>query len=486
MKQNLHLMATLWPLLRLRAFFNRRLDPTKMQSISCTGMSEAEAHMEVLWQTKVSRENSRLTSCPSRPSLTLPSGPIPMCPAYTSVKNPKSGTLANSKRLHSGRKAYREGHGMGWNACSSTTRGWFKYTGAIVLPLLGCASAFSRSIVEGFSKPRRTIVEALSKDFRTSLEQQSNTCRRNFEESCVWTHAVVPARYGLGLALGLMVLFFLTTIWIESRAQLPDFKSASAVKRPNALLEGLVKGAVSNLPLEGASICIKETGQYAFANQQGHFSLSTDQINGTLVIRFEGYETVEVQYEGGALIKGQTTIRLNKDASAIPPLVVGDSIPDMLWDMPLAVINHPAGRTQLTLREYKDSKLLILDFWATWCAPCVKSVQKWQDATARYHENGLAVMTVNVGFFSKTLPFMIQRKWTLPAAVGENTHLLNSYFFDRYQVGGVVWIKESRIAAISYENDENMEKLPLILSGKSVALHSTSLNSHQKPSIPNQ
>src|SRR5690606_38513692 len=120
----------------------------------------------------------------------------------------------------------------------------------------------------GFSKPRRTIVEALSKDCRTSLKQQSNTRRRNFEESCVWTHAMAPARNGLGLALGLMVVFFLTTIWIESRAQLPDFKSASAVKRPNALLEGLVKGAASNLPLEGASICIKETGQYAFANQQ--------------------------------------------------------------------------------------------------------------------------------------------------------------------------------------------------------------------------
>jgi len=219
MKQNLHLMATLWPLLRLRAFFNRCLNPTKMQSLSGTGMPEAEAYLEVLRHTKVSREYSRLASCPSPPSLTLPSGPIPMCPAYTSVKNPKSGTLANSKRLHSGRKAYMEGHGVGWNTCSSTTRGWFKYAGAIVLPLLGCASAFSRSVVEGFSKPTRIIVEALSKDCRTSLEQQSNTCRRNFEESCVWTHAMAPARNGLGLALGLMVTLFLTIMCLEARAQ---------------------------------------------------------------------------------------------------------------------------------------------------------------------------------------------------------------------------------------------------------------------------
>ena len=47
------------------------------------------------------------------PSLILPSGPIPMCPAYTSVKSPKSGTLAKEWRLNSGRKRHTAGHGMG-------------------------------------------------------------------------------------------------------------------------------------------------------------------------------------------------------------------------------------------------------------------------------------------------------------------------------------------------------------------------------------
>src|SRR5690606_18657964 len=85
-----------------------------------------------------------------------------------------------------------------------------------------CASAFSGSVVEGFSKPRRTIVEALSKDCRTSLEQQSNTRRRNPEETCVWTHAMAPARNGLGLALGLMATLFLTIMCLETRAQRPE------------------------------------------------------------------------------------------------------------------------------------------------------------------------------------------------------------------------------------------------------------------------
>src|SRR5690606_40169539 len=73
------------------------------------------------WQNKGRRKlgvsilglgKPRAIPCVIPPSVTLPSGPIPICPAYTSVKRPKSGTLAKGKRLHSGRKAYRERFGM--------------------------------------------------------------------------------------------------------------------------------------------------------------------------------------------------------------------------------------------------------------------------------------------------------------------------------------------------------------------------------------
>ncbi len=74
------------------------------------------------WQNKVRRKSGKGMSavgkaqpipCLSPSSLTLPSGPIPICPAYTSVKRPKSDTLANVWRLYSGRNAHSAGQRMG-------------------------------------------------------------------------------------------------------------------------------------------------------------------------------------------------------------------------------------------------------------------------------------------------------------------------------------------------------------------------------------
>lgn len=68
-------------------------------------------------------------------------------------------------------------------------------------------------------------------------------------------------------------------------------------------------------------------------------------------------------------VSGQEAVGLNK----IKPLQIGDTIPEELWDMPMQVINHPKGKKSVTLGQYRNRSLIILDFWSSWCGSCLKS-----------------------------------------------------------------------------------------------------------------
>ncbi len=59
------------------------------------------------------------------------------------------------------------------------------------------------------------------------------------------------------------------------------------------------------------------------------------------------------------------------DGLLIKPLKIGDTIPESLWDLKLDVVGHPAGTNKLTLKDYRDRDLIILDFWATYCSSCI-------------------------------------------------------------------------------------------------------------------
>ncbi|MBO4656900.1 MAG: AhpC/TSA family protein [Bacteroidales bacterium] len=42
-----------------------------------------------------------------------------------------------------------------------------------------------------------------------------------------------------------------------------------------------------------------------------------------------------------------------------------------------------------------DTRFIILDFWATWCLPCVKSIPMLKDVYAKYHDKGLEIYSIS-------------------------------------------------------------------------------------------
>lgn len=62
-----------------------------------------------------------------------------------------------------------------------------------------------------------------------------------------------------------------------------------------------------------------------------------------------------------------------------------------------------------TLLSLKGEKLTVIDFWATWCAPCVRSLPVLNDLYARYEASGVGFIGINQDGprnFSKVRPFV--------------------------------------------------------------------------------
>lgn len=58
-----------------------------------------------------------------------------------------------------------------------------------------------------------------------------------------------------------------------------------------------------------------------------------------------------------------------------------------------AAENETAGR--LDLGEYRG-KVVLVDFWASWCVPCRRSFPWLEEMQARYAQDGFVVIGVNV------------------------------------------------------------------------------------------
>lgn len=79
--------------------------------------------------------------------------------------------------------------------------------------------------------------------------------------------------------------------------------------------------------------------------------------------------------------------------------------------------------------QIKGEKVTIIDFWATWCQPCVRSIPKLIEIHNQYSNRGVQVIGINVDSprnISKVRPFASSKGITYPVLLDSNSEVMSS------------------------------------------------------------
>lgn len=134
-------------------------------------------------------------------------------------------------------------------------------------------------------------------------------------------------------------------------------------------------------------------------------------------------------------------------------LKIGDKVPDVTINN---IINYKT--TTVKLSDFKG-KLLILDFWATWCAACIPSLIKL-DSLQQQFKGELLVMPVTRQAAAIAAPFLAKKSIGLPSVTSDV--ILKSYF-PHTSVPHQVWILNGEVKAITTHYSATAENITAML-----------------------
>jgi thiol-disulfide isomerase/thioredoxin len=119
-----------------------------------------------------------------------------------------------------------------------------------------------------------------------------------------------------------------------------------------------------------------------------------------------------------AIPVGEASPPTRSDLGGETPPPPAAKIPDRLPDFALAALDG-----KLTSISAWSGKSLVINFWATWCAPCRREIPLLEGISAEWANRGIAVVGVAVDHRDRVASFAQELKIRYPLLIGEQEAL---------------------------------------------------------------
>lgn len=159
-------------------------------------------------------------------------------------------------------------------------------------------------------------------------------------------------------------------------------------------------------------------------------------------------------------------------------LTIGEALPESIWSTPLQIVNHP--QKTMTLNKDKD-KLILLDFWNTWCSSCLANFPKMEELQEQFGDKIKIIPVSNQDRPTLEKFFATKNGQRYKQVVSVAGDKIFHQLFPHRGVPYIVWIKDGKLLNTTDGAQVTEKTIKELLGGESSSLQTVVQRGRERP-----